>query len=41
MSFLPAAEVPKVVFLTVKAPKGWIDGNNELIRALPGRYPGT
>ena len=22
-----------------RRPKGWIDGNNELIRALPGRYP--
>jgi hypothetical protein len=40
MSFLPAAEVPTVVFLTVRAPgKGWIDGNNELIRALPSKYP--
>jgi hypothetical protein len=39
MAFLPAAEVTQVVFLTVKAPKPWIDGNNELIRALPAKYP--
>lgn len=39
MSHLPADEVPQVVFLTVKAPKGWIDGNNALIWALPGKYP--
>jgi peptidoglycan/LPS O-acetylase OafA/YrhL len=38
MSFLPAAEVT-VVFLTVKAPKSWIAGNNALIRALPQQYP--
>jgi hypothetical protein len=39
MSHLPADEVSQVVFLTVKAPKGWIDGNNALIWALPGKYP--
>ncbi len=40
MSYLPADEVPTVVFLTVRAPnKGWIDGNNERIWALPSRYP--
>jgi peptidoglycan/LPS O-acetylase OafA/YrhL len=40
MAFLPAAEVPNVVFLTVRAPeKNWIDGNNQLIWALPGKYP--
>ncbi len=38
MSFLPASEVT-VVFLTVKAPKSWIAGNNQLIRALPQQYP--
>ena len=38
MSFLPAGEVT-VVFLTVKAPKSWIAGNNQLIRALPQQYP--
>ena len=38
MSFLPAAEVPKVVFLTVHADRGWIAGNNALIWALPGKY---
>ena len=39
MALLPAEEVPQVVFLTVRAPKPWIDGNNELIRALPAKYP--
>jgi peptidoglycan/LPS O-acetylase OafA/YrhL len=39
MSFLPADSVPHVWFLTVSAPKGWIAGNNELIRALPTQYP--
>lgn len=40
MSFLPAAEVPTVRFLTVHAPgKGWIEGNNALIWGLKGRYP--
>ena len=34
-----AAEVPKVIFLTVKAPKDWIDGNNALIKALPSAHP--
>jgi peptidoglycan/LPS O-acetylase OafA/YrhL len=38
MSYLPAGEVT-VVFLTVKAPKSWIAGNNALIRALPQQYP--
>ncbi|MCU1395263.1 MAG: hypothetical protein JWM34_3691 [Ilumatobacteraceae bacterium] len=28
-----------VYFLTVKAPKSWIDGNNALIRALPATHP--
>jgi len=39
MSYLPAADVPQVVFLTVHADRRWIAGNNELIRALPGQYP--
>ncbi len=40
MSFLPAAEVPTVRFLTVHAPgKAWIEGNNALIWGLKGRYP--
>ncbi len=39
MSLLPADEVPQVVFLTVKAPKGYIETNNQLIWALPGQYP--
>ena len=39
MSFLPPNEVPQVVFLTVKAPKGYIEANNQLIWALPGQYP--
>ena len=30
---------PTVVFLTVRVPKSWQDGNNELIRALPAQYP--
>jgi peptidoglycan/LPS O-acetylase OafA/YrhL len=28
-----------IVVLTVKAPKPWIDGNNEIIRALPTTHP--
>ena len=32
-------DVPRVVMLTVKAPKPWIDGNNEIIRSLPATYP--
>ena len=34
-----AASVPKVYFMTVKAPKDWIPANNAIIRALPGTYP--
>ena len=33
------ADVPRVVVMTVKAPKGWIEGNNELIRSLPATHP--
>ena len=32
------AEVPTVVFVTGKADRGWIAGNNEMLRALPARY---
>jgi peptidoglycan/LPS O-acetylase OafA/YrhL len=39
MSALPPADTPLVVVLTVKAPKGWIAGNNERIRNLPRLYP--
>lgn len=39
MSYLPADEVPVVVFLTVHADRGWIAPNNDAIRALPTRYP--
>ncbi len=33
------ADVPIVVFITGKADRGWIPGNNEKIRALPAAYP--
>lgn len=33
------ADVPRVVVMTVKAPKPWIDGNNEIIRSLPASHP--
>jgi len=39
MRFLPASRVFKVVFLTVRAPRSWVDENNARIRALPDRYP--
>jgi hypothetical protein len=39
MAALPPDETPLVVFLTVKAPKGWIADNNARIRALPAQYP--
>ena len=39
MSFLPADQTPLVVFLTVRAPRGWIADNNTRIRQLPARYP--
>ena len=32
-------DVPRVVMMTVKAPKPWIDGNNAIIRALPATHP--
>jgi len=39
MSFLPAKDTPTVIFLTVRAPRGWIADNNTRIRQLPARYP--
>jgi hypothetical protein len=39
MSFLPGDQTPLVVFLTVRAPRGWIADNNTRIRQLPDRYP--
>jgi hypothetical protein len=33
------SEVPVVLVLTGKADRGWIAGNNELLRALPATYP--
>jgi peptidoglycan/LPS O-acetylase OafA/YrhL len=33
------ADVPRVVMMTVKAPKPWIAGNNEIIRSLPATHP--
>ena len=33
------ADVPIVVFVTGKADRVWIPGNNEKIRALPAAYP--
>ncbi|CAN5548180.1 acyltransferase family protein [soil metagenome] len=38
MATLPPDLTPTVVFLTVRAPRGWIAKNNERIRALPLRY---
>ncbi|MGB8858691.1 MAG: acyltransferase family protein [Ilumatobacteraceae bacterium] len=39
MAALPPEQTPLVVFLTVRAPKGWIADNNTRIRALPSQYP--
>ncbi len=39
MAALPPSETPLVVFLTVRAPRGWIAANNARIRALPAQYP--
>ena len=39
MQYLPAAEHPTVVFLTVWAERGWIEENNARIAALPSKYP--
>jgi peptidoglycan/LPS O-acetylase OafA/YrhL len=32
-------DVPKVVVLTARAPRGWTAGNNARLATLPGRYP--
>ena len=32
-------DVPRVVMMTVKAPKPWIEGNNAIIRSLPETHP--
>ena len=34
-----AKDVANVFVLTVKAPKGWIDANNQVIRGLPATHP--
>ncbi len=39
MAQLPADQTQLVVFLTVKAPRGWIADNNARIRNLPLIYP--
>jgi hypothetical protein len=39
MQSLPAATTPYVFFMTVRAPRGWIDANNQRIWSLPSRYP--
>lgn len=39
MATLPAADHPRVIFLTVYADRGWIEGNNARIWLLPHRYP--
>ena len=39
MANLPPAEVKSVWFLTVRANRDWIDGNNARILGLPGKYP--
>ncbi len=39
MGFLPAAEVEHVIFLTVAAPRDWIEPNNAIIWSLQGKYP--
>ncbi|MEM8619733.1 MAG: acyltransferase family protein [Actinomycetota bacterium] len=33
------ADVPTVILLTGRAPRGWIAGNNEMIRSVPFRFP--
>jgi hypothetical protein len=33
------ADLPHVYFLTIKAPKDWVAGNNAIIRALPTAHP--
>jgi peptidoglycan/LPS O-acetylase OafA/YrhL len=33
------AGLPHVYFLTIKAPRDWVAGNNAIIRALPAKHP--
>jgi peptidoglycan/LPS O-acetylase OafA/YrhL len=35
------ADVPVVIAVTGKADRGWIAGNNAMLRALPARFPNT
>ncbi len=39
MANLPAEEVKSVWFLTVRADREWIEGNNNRILGLPAKYP--
>ncbi|HAP77138.1 MAG TPA: hypothetical protein DCR14_13765, partial [Acidimicrobiaceae bacterium] len=39
MAALPPELTPNVYFITVKAPRGWIEENNARIRNLPSLYP--
>src|SRR5205085_2662321 len=39
MAALPPDLTPLVVFLTVKASRGWVADNNTRIRRLPERFP--
>ena len=39
MANLPPNEVKSVWFLTVRANRDWVDGNNARIIALPSKYP--
>ena len=39
MASVPAELTPRVFFLTVRAPRGWIDANNSRIWNLESRYP--
>jgi hypothetical protein len=39
MANLPPEEVKSVWFLTVRADRAWIEGNNARILGLPGQYP--
>ena len=39
MQYLQPQDTPLVVFMTVRAPRGWIADNNIRIRQLPARYP--
>ncbi len=39
MASLPPEEVQSVCFLTVRADRAWIEGNNARIVGLPSKYP--